>query len=192
MSARRGTFAYRAGKFARRHRLALLAGAVVAVTILAGVSGVLWQSRVANLERRKAEARAVDLRELSNSLLSELDEAIKELPGSTGAQRLLVTRVLEHLDRVSKDAAIGDRQTRLDLVNAYTRLGNIQGNPYDQNLGDRAGALASLDKALAIATSLTSSRSRIATRYHQETPGNRRKIGPPTCRSLSAGISAGN
>jgi tetratricopeptide (TPR) repeat protein len=98
----------------------------------------------------------MDLRELSNSLLSELDEAIKELPGSTGAQRLLVTRVLEHLDRASKDAA-GDRETQLDLVNAYTRLGNIQGNPYDQNLGDRNGALASLNKALSIATSLTKS-----------------------------------
>jgi eukaryotic-like serine/threonine-protein kinase len=93
------------------------------------------------------------LRQLSNSLLSELDEAIKELPGSTNVQRLLVTRVLEHLDRMSKDAA-GDRLIQLDLVNAYTRLGNIQGNPYDQNLGDRAGALVSLDKALVIANSL--------------------------------------
>lgn len=117
---------------------------------------MLWQANVANGERRKAEARAEDLRQLSNSLLSELDDAIKELPGSTSVQRLLVTRVLEHLDRMSKDAA-GDRLAQLDLVNAYTRLGNIQGNPYDQNLGDPNGALASLDKALAVATSLTTS-----------------------------------
>ena len=153
VSARRGTFTYRAGKFIRRHRIALLAAAVVTLSVLAGVGGVLWQTKVANAERRKAEARAVDLRELSNSLLSELDEAIKELPGSTGVQRLLVTRVLEHLDRASKDAA-GDRETQLELVNAYARLGNIQGNPYDQNLGDRTGALSSLDKALAVANSL--------------------------------------
>ena len=104
-------------------------------------------------ERRKAEARSADLRQLSNSLLSELDEAIKQLPGSTGVQKLLVTRVLEHLDRMAKDAQ-GDRQTQLDLVDAYTRLGNIQGNAYDQNLGDPAGALASLGKALAIAEPL--------------------------------------
>ena len=39
-------------------------------------------------------------------------------------------------------------------MDAYTRLGNIQGNAYDQNLGDPAGALASLDKALAIAAHL--------------------------------------
>lgn len=158
VSARRGTFTYQAGKFARRHRIALLTAAVVTLSVLAGVGGVLWQARVATAQRRKAEARAVDLRELSNSLLSELDEAIKELPGSTEAQRLLVTRVLEHLDRASKDAA-GDRQSQLDLINAYTRLANIQGNPYDQNLGDRSGALASLDKALAVAATLTKPQS---------------------------------
>ena len=156
VTARRGTFRYRAGKFVRRHAIALLGAGLVLASLTAGVGGVLWQARVANTERRKAEARAADLRQLSNSLLSELDDAIKELPGSTSVQRLLVTRVLEHLDRMSKDAA-GDRLIQLDLVNAYTRLGNIQGNPYDQNLGDPAGALVSLDKALAIAKSLTAS-----------------------------------
>ena len=156
VTARRGTFRYRASKFIRRHRIALLGAGLVLASMTAGVAGVLWQSRLANLERRKAESSAADLRQLSNSLLSELDEAIKELPGSTGVQRLLVTRVLEHLDRMSKDSS-GDRLTQLDLVNAYTRLGNIQGNPYDQNLGDRDGALVSLDKALAIAKSLSAS-----------------------------------
>ncbi len=58
--------------------------------------------------------------------------------------------MLEHLDRMARDAQ-GDRQTQLDLVDAYTRLGNIQGNAYDQNLGDPAGAFVSLGKALAIA-----------------------------------------
>src|ERR1700761_8593357 len=100
-----------------------------------------------------AEARASDLQQLSNSLLSELDEAIKQLPGSTGAQQLLVTRVLEHLDRMSRDAG-GDRATQLDLIDAYSRVGNLQGNPFDQNLGDPAGALTSLNKALPLAQSL--------------------------------------
>ena len=57
-----------------------------------------------------------------------------------------MTRVLEHLARMAKEAQ-GDRQTQLDLVDAYTRLGNIQGNPYEQNLGYPAGSLFSLDKA---------------------------------------------
>jgi len=155
VAARHGSFRYRATKFMRRHLLAVAAAVLLAATVAAGIGGVLWQSRAANLERRKAEARSADLRQLSNSLLSELDEAIKQLPGSTGVQKLLVTRVLEHLDRMATDTDTkGDRQTQLDLVDAYTRLGNIQGNGYDQNLGDTEGALVSLGKALAIAKSL--------------------------------------
>jgi eukaryotic-like serine/threonine-protein kinase len=153
VTARQGTLRYRTSKFVRRNRLALSAAGLLAITLFAGLGGVLWQARVANVQRRKAEARSADLRQLSGSLLSELDEAIKQLPGSTGAQTLLVTRVLEHLDRMAKDAQ-GDRLTQLDLVDAYTRLGNIQGNVYDQNLGDPAGALVSLGKALALAQPL--------------------------------------
>jgi tetratricopeptide (TPR) repeat protein len=155
VAARHGTVRYRTAKFIRRHRLALTGTALLALTLIAGVAGVLWQARVANEERRKAEARSTDLRQMSNSLLSELDEAIKELPGSTGAQNLLVTRVLEHLDRMAKDA-LGDRQTQLDLSNAYTQLAAIQDDPYAQNLGDPTGALASLDKAIALIAPMAS------------------------------------
>ena len=149
----RGTLRYRAGKFIRRNRLRLAGLALLLIILFGGIAGIAWQAQLAKQQRRRAEARSADLRQLSNSLLSELDEAIKELPGSTGAQKLLVTRVLEHLDRMASDAR-GDRLTSLDLVDAYTRLGNIQGNAYDQNLGDSAGALVSLDKALAIAEPL--------------------------------------
>ena len=103
-------------------------GGVALLVIMgaAGVTGVVWQAQIAKEQRLRAEARSADLRQLSNSLLSELDEAIKELPGSTGAQKLLVTRVLEHLDRMAEDAQ-GDRQTQLDLVDAYNTAGEHPG-----------------------------------------------------------------
>ena len=156
VSARHGTFRYRATKFIRRNRLTLVGVALLVIMGAAGVTGVVWQAQIANHQRNRAEARSEDLRQLSNSLLSELDDAIKRLPGSTGAQQLLVTRVLEHFDRMASDTR-GDRQTELDMVVAYTRLGNLQGNGYEQNVGDARGALVSLGKALAIAQSLVSS-----------------------------------
>jgi tetratricopeptide (TPR) repeat protein len=153
VAARRGTFRYRAGKFIRRNKVSSISSALLAASLIAGVIGIGWQAHVANQERRKAEESAADLRQLSNSLLTELDEAIKELPGSTGAQKLLVTRVLEHLDRAARNAH-GNRQTQLDLVDAYTRLGNLQGNAYDPNLGDPSGGLKSIDAALGMARPL--------------------------------------
>jgi len=153
VAAQQGSFRYYARKFARRNKVALAASALLAATLLAGIAGVLWQARIANLERRKAEARVDDLRKLSNSLLSEINGAIQKIPGSTAAQKLLVSVVLDHLDRAAQDSS-GDPQLELDLANAYNRLGDVQGDPWVQNLGDPQGALRSLDKALAIATAI--------------------------------------
>jgi serine/threonine protein kinase len=155
VAARRGNFRYKAGKFIRRNRISVAGSALLAASLIAGVIGVAWQANVANQERRRAEASAADLRQLSNSLLSELDDAIQQIPGTTGVQKLLVTRVLEHLDRTAKDVH-GNRQTQLDLAMAYTQLAAIQDDPYVQNLGDSAGALASIDKAIALAAPLAS------------------------------------
>ncbi len=151
--ARQGNARYLAAKFVRRHRLPLAAAALLVVTLLAGVAGVLWQAHVANRERQRAQARSADLRELSNTLLSELDDALKQISGSTDAQRLLLTHVVQHLDRLAADAH-DDRLTNLDLIDAYTRLGNVQGNVYYQNVADTAGALVSFDKAVTVANHL--------------------------------------
>ena len=158
VQARRGSTRYIATKFIRRNRLAIGAACLLCFTMLVGIGGVLWQSWQANLQRRRAEARSADLRELSNSLLTELDNALKDIPGSTGAQKILVSRVLEHLDRMAKDSH-GDRNSALDLIGAYTHLGEVQGNTYAQNLGDTTGALASFDEALSLARPLVQANS---------------------------------
>ena len=64
------------------------------------------------------------------------------------------------------DRASGDLQMELDLANAYIRLGNVQGNPYDQNIGDTEGAMRSLEKALSIATTLARREPKNAAALH--------------------------
>jgi serine/threonine protein kinase len=156
VSALKGGLRYRAGKFIRRNRLPVLIGSLLVISLLAGVTGILWQSHLTNIQRRKAEARSADLRQLSNSFLSELNQAIRELPGSTGAQKILVSRVLDHLNRMAADAH-DDRQAQLDLANAYIQIGQVQGDAYFQNTGDTPGALDDFDKAIAIARTLSTS-----------------------------------
>jgi tetratricopeptide (TPR) repeat protein len=165
VTARHGSFRYLAGKFIARNRLLLAAVALLIVTGILGVGGILWQAREADTQRRNAEARAEDLRKLSNRLLTEIDEAIQKLPGSTPAQKLLVTTVLEHLARAEKDTS-SDLQMKLDLATAYSRLGNVQGNPYDQNIGDTQGALSSLQKAISLATALVQKEPNDVTAKH--------------------------
>ncbi|MEJ0034959.1 MAG: serine/threonine-protein kinase [Gammaproteobacteria bacterium] len=152
VAARRGNYRYRALKFVRRNALPVAIASVLAATLVLGAVAVFWQWHIANQQRQRAEARSEDLRQLSSSLLAEIDEAIKELPGSTPVQRLLVDRVLHHLDHLAGDPA--DVATTLDIVAGYTRLGNLQGNPYEQNIGDPNGGLSSLDRAIRLAQQL--------------------------------------
>ena len=152
--ARKATVAYRAAKFVGRHKVGVASAALVVLAIIAGLSTTIWQARVARVERARAERRFNDVRKLANSNLFELHDAIANLPGSTPARELLVKRALEYLDSLAQEAQ-GDASLQRELVAAYLKVGNVQGNPSNANLGDTAGALESYRKALAIAERLT-------------------------------------
>jgi tetratricopeptide (TPR) repeat protein len=92
---------------------------------------------------------------LANSLIFELHDSIQELPGATSARRLLLTRALEYLDGLSKEAG-GDVTLQRELAAAYERLGDVQGRNTMANIGDGAGALVNYRKALAIRQSIAS------------------------------------
>jgi eukaryotic-like serine/threonine-protein kinase len=147
--ARRGTHAYRARKFAARHRAGVIAGAVAVVVALAGVSAVVWQAGVARRARASAERRFDDVRKLAGAMIFDLDGRIAALPGSTSARRALVTQATEYLDRLAREAA-DDPVLALELATGYARVGEVQGGPSGSNLGDSAGAVKSYASARQI------------------------------------------
>ena len=55
VKAARAGFLYRLKKFGRRNRVTVIAGTLVAVSLLAGVIGTSWQARVADHERESAQ-----------------------------------------------------------------------------------------------------------------------------------------
>jgi serine/threonine protein kinase len=50
VAARRGTLQYRATKFIRRNRFRLAAAAMLGLSLMAGIAGIVWQATVANRE----------------------------------------------------------------------------------------------------------------------------------------------
>ena len=157
--ARKETVGYRTAKFIGRNKLAVASAVAVFAALIAGIIGTAWQARVARAERIRAEGRFNDVRQLANSLLFELHDQIGELAGSTPARKLLVTRALEYLDKLARDA--GDRaDLRRELAAAYVRVGDVQGRPLTANLGDTVGAMASYRKAVALYDSLTADERR--------------------------------
>lgn len=148
VTARPDTFAYRAGKFVKRNSLAVGAGALVLLAIIGGLAATLWQARVAQAERVKAENLFNDVRNLANSFLFEITPEIENLSGSTRAKELLVKRALEYLNRLSSEA--NDAELERELAAAYEKVGDVQGNPFQANIGDMQGALNSYEKARVI------------------------------------------
>jgi non-specific serine/threonine protein kinase/serine/threonine-protein kinase len=153
--ARRPTLRYRAMKFVSRNKALVAAGALAAAALVLGVLGTAWQARVARMERGRAERRFNDVRALANSFMFELHDAIRDLPGATPARALLVKRALEYLDSLAREAS-GDATLQRELAAAYLRLGDVQGKPYEPNLGDSQGALESYRKSAAIGEALVS------------------------------------
>jgi non-specific serine/threonine protein kinase/serine/threonine-protein kinase len=119
--------------------------------VVAGAGTALWYSQ------QRAERRFNDVRQLANTLVGELYDSIAELPGSTAARQLLVTRALGYLDALSRETG-SDTSLKADLADAYQKIGDVQGNPYVGNLGDVNGARASYLKLVELRSSIHEAR----------------------------------
>ena len=150
VAASRDTFAYRAKKFVRRHRLTVGFAALVFVLLVGGISVAAWLAVRAERQRALAERRFENLRKISNSFVSEIHDAIRDLPGSLPARQLLVTRAAEQLDQLAAEAD-GNRDLQLELIWAYQNLGALP----DKNLRERQ---AIYEKAAALSRKILESK----------------------------------
>jgi len=148
--ARPPTLTYRLSKFTRRNPGAVAALTLAIVALAGGVVATRREAARADAERVVAERRFAEARRIAHAMLFELHDAVAPLPGSTAARKLLVTRGLEYLDGVAREAG-GDRSLCLELARAYVRIGDVQGGVFNANLGDDAGARESYGRAVALA-----------------------------------------
>jgi len=109
---------------------------------------------VAEAARRDAELRFAQVRELAGKFLLDFHDAIAPLPGSTPARKMVVETGLQYYDTLVREAS-GNRALLEEIARGYDRLGDVQGNSYNANLGDTSGALASYRKAEAIRARIT-------------------------------------
>jgi eukaryotic-like serine/threonine-protein kinase len=156
--ARASSAAYRARKFVMRHRTGVAAVATIFLAVAAGSIATAVQARRATAARAVAEQRFRDVRALAGSLVSDVYDAIDDLPGSLPVRATLVGRAVEHLDRLYRQSRDDPALTR-DIAGAYVRLGLVQGNPTAANLGDLAAARRSFERALVIAGGLVAADS---------------------------------
>jgi len=140
--ARPDTLTYRLRKFTRRRRGAVAAGAAIILSLTGGIVVALREARTAN-------QNLLQVRRLANTFVFDVHDAVRDLPGSIRARKLIVETGLQYLDRLAKNSR-GDTELRNELAAAYQRIGDVQGDVLNSNLGNTAAALDSYRKALSL------------------------------------------
>jgi eukaryotic-like serine/threonine-protein kinase len=144
--ARPDTILYRLRKFARRRRGTVAAAAAVLATLTAGIVVSLREASIAreNLQQ---------VRRLANAFVFKVHDAVRDLPGSTRARQLIISTGLEYLDALAKNSR-SDWDLRSELAAAYRRIGDVQGDVMQANLGKTDEALVSYRKAMDLLNSI--------------------------------------
>lgn len=149
VSARDGSLQYHAVMFYRRYRWPVRAIAAAFLVLTIGLSAMAWQGHIAHRQELRAEKGVEDERQLAHMLLFDYFEQLNLIPGSVEAQRKAVTQALAYLDNLTRIAP--GSALELDTIRGFIDMGNLLGNPYDQNLGNVPEAIQSLTKAVALA-----------------------------------------
>jgi tetratricopeptide (TPR) repeat protein len=160
IQARPPSTSYQLRKFVLRHR-GLVAGVAAVFQIL--VAGVAVSTMLAIRARRAeqdalaerdlAERRFNDVHRLAREVIFNLQNQLAAIPGTTQVRKDLVAVAINYLDALAKDAA-ADRALQGELSAAYLRVGEIQGSPGTENLGDLQAAQESYSKAERLARAL--------------------------------------
>ncbi|MGA3187089.1 MAG: protein kinase [Bryobacteraceae bacterium] len=157
VSAHEDSVRYRAEKFVRRNAIAVVAGAVAVLSLLAGLIVTTIEFRQARNERTLAESRFEDVRKLAHTFLFDVHDSIQSLAGSTPARSLIAKTGTEYLDRLASapmsNSALKD-SLQQELAEGYVKIGDVEGNPFVSNLGDISKALESYRKALVLGTAV--------------------------------------
>jgi non-specific serine/threonine protein kinase/serine/threonine-protein kinase len=142
VQARRDTARYRASKFVMRHKAGVAAAVVIGLMLTSGLVITIREERI-------AERRFNDVRSLANSLIFDVHDSIKELPGSTPARKIIVDRSLQYLNVLAQESR-GDASLQRELATAYEKVGSVQGDYLENNLGDSEATLVSYQRGLEL------------------------------------------
>jgi tetratricopeptide (TPR) repeat protein len=147
--ARAPSALYVLGRLAARHRRLVVVSALALVALIAVSSAALWQWQVARRQQSRAENRFRDVRQLANTLIFKVHDAVAPLAGSTPVRRTIVDEALSYLERLEAESR-DDISLRLELAAARRQIASILGHAQQANLGDRDGAITQYEHARRI------------------------------------------
>jgi len=152
--ARKDTLAYRTGKFLRRNRWPVAVGAVA-------VAGLMLTTAIAVSHARRAKRQFEAARSMAMTMLIDVNDEFRLLPGSVKGRKLVVEKGLENLGPLGQEAR-NDPAVLWDLARGYEKIASLQASPdpAEPNLGDVQNGLRNYQQALSLIEAVERSRGR--------------------------------
>ncbi len=143
IQARPASLGYWAKKFIGRNRWGVAAATALLLAVAVGTVSTYWQ-------KRTAERRFQQVREVARYQLFDLHDQLSAIAGTTKIRQELVKRTTTYLDSLAHESE-RDATLREELAEGYLRLGDVSGNPFVSNLGLTEDAKTAYEKGLALA-----------------------------------------
>jgi len=146
--------AYRAGKFVKRHRTAVVGAAAVGVALVVGAVAFAWQAKVARGQRDRAVAAEARARRTADDLrkVSDFQAAMLAQVDPAAAGRMLAKEVAGQLEKALAEAGVPE-EARAAQGNAFVRQwARVNSTDVARNLIDRTilmPAVAAIDARFA-------------------------------------------
>ncbi len=112
---------YRFGKFVKRNKLAVGLAAAVCLAMIAVAAG----AAISLYEARLAAHRYGQVRQLANRFVFDFEAAIRDIPGTLAARRMVANTGRQYLDTLVGDGR-RDPALRRELAEAYYRLSQAE------------------------------------------------------------------
>jgi serine/threonine-protein kinase len=136
VQARAGSAAYRFGRFVRRHRVAVAAGAGVMLAAAAGVAGVLYQAGEAREQARLARREAVKATAVKDYLLAIFEANSALHPDGAAARKTTAEQLMDIATRRLLAEQDQDPELRLELMSVlHNIVGQLEKYPEQEALG---------------------------------------------------------
>jgi tetratricopeptide (TPR) repeat protein len=125
----------------------------------------------AESERESAIARYRSVRSLATAILNDVNDSLRDLPGSAPARRKAVLAALQHLEGLSERSASDPELTR-DVANAYEEMAEIMLSSFDEAREGASLAIPALLKAVRLRTPLLHAEAPVELANSQRLLGN--------------------
>ncbi len=146
---------YHLGLFTRRNRVVVLSLCVLAFFLSLAVGVSTSYAIEATDARNEASGNAKETdrlfekgRRLTRWIIDDFFAQIRDIPGGTSARHSLSTQVLAYLDGLLSESS--DPDFCREVATNFKKLGQLQGDTEQDNVGESRKAIVSLDRALSI------------------------------------------